>query len=179
MDMMQHSESRIIGQETWWNTELQEFKPRRFDLDKIPLKFRCPNCGKVVVKPEDRELERVVDEEDRRVKDIEIKRLLELEKPPREKWDDFVKRHEELFIPLVHLVERDTPIDLAWYGGVCKNCWLDGFGKHGTRGAFMKKQLEKDKEKDFNTADTRKSLWINGKLRRVPDVIEVSYDSSI
>ena len=49
---MMKVESRIIGQDSWWDTELQKFKQRRFDLAKVPLKFRCPNCGKIVVKPD-------------------------------------------------------------------------------------------------------------------------------
>jgi len=166
------SETNIIGKDVWWDTELQEFKPKRINLDKVPLKFRCPKCGKIVVKPQDREPLRIKDKEDEAIKDKEIDRLFKIEKPSKEEWDNFVKRHEELFTPLIHLVERGTPIDLTWYGGVCKNCWLDGFGKNGAYGAFMKKQLEKDEEK-YNKNDDKAHLWINGKLKLVNKVIEI------
>lgn len=140
-------ESRIIGKDSWWDTKLQEFKPRRFDLKKVPLKFRCPNCGKIGVKPEDRKPMRVVDKEDRRAKNIEIDRLMKLEKPTREEFDDFCKRHKELFTPLIHLVERTPSHRFSSYGGVCQDCWLDGFGRHGDYGGFVGSQIKPEAEK--------------------------------
>jgi len=45
----------IIGKDVWWDTKQQKFRKKRLNLTKIPLKFRCPNCGKIVVKPRDRD----------------------------------------------------------------------------------------------------------------------------
>ena len=52
--MSQTIETKIIGKDVWWDTELQRYRKKRFNLEKVPLKFRCPHCGKIVVKPRDR-----------------------------------------------------------------------------------------------------------------------------
>jgi len=49
------SETRIIGKDVWWDHKLQRYKKKRLNLDKVPLKFRCPRCGRIVVKPRDRD----------------------------------------------------------------------------------------------------------------------------
>jgi len=49
--MTQEVETNIVGKDVWWDTTLQKFRKKRLNLDKIPLKFRCPSCGKIVVKP--------------------------------------------------------------------------------------------------------------------------------
>ena len=99
-------ETRIIGKDVWWDHKLQRFRKKRINLTKVPLEYRCPNCGKILVKPDERY------------------------------WND-------------------AGFNLGWYGGVCKNCWLDGFGDYGEHGVFMKKQLEKDKEKLTKFKDER------------------------
>ena len=139
--------SGIIGQDVWWDTELQEFKPRRFDLAKVPLKFRCPNCGKIGVKPEDRKPMRIWDEKATAIKRVELNRIRKLEKPTREEWADFCERHKELLTPVSHLVERSPSHRFSSYGGVCQDCWLDGFGKHGDYGGFVGSQIKPGNEK--------------------------------
>jgi len=166
------AEARVIGEESWWDHKTQSFRKKRLNLSKVPLKFRCPNCGKIVVKTRDREPMRIIDEEDRRRKRKQIDECLEREKPLKEEWDDFVERHNDLFIPVVHLVERGEPIDLSWWGGVCKDCCLDGFGRSGGWGNFMKSQMMKDEEKRTKNSD-KVPLWINGKLRLATKIIEI------
>ena len=141
---IQETKTRRIGLDVWWDTALQEYHSKRINLDKIPLKFRCPNCGKIVEKPKDREPLKIVDKEDRQIKHKEIDRLFKIEKPSKDEWNNFVKRHEELFIPKMNLIERGMSLNLSWWGGVCKHCYLDGFGKWGPIGAFFKTQLTKD-----------------------------------
>lgn len=49
------SETKVMGKDVWWDTELQRYRKKRLNLEKVPLKFRCPRCGKIVVKPRDRD----------------------------------------------------------------------------------------------------------------------------
>ena len=169
---------RIIGVDVWWDHKLQRFRSKKIDLGKVALKHRCPNCGKIVEKPKDREPLKIVDKEDRQIKHKEIDRLFQIEKPSKEEWDAFVNRHEELFIPKINLIERGMSLNLSWWGGVCKDCYLDGFGVFGDTGKFMgmmikgkaegrKKKREKNEEKT--------ALWINGELVLVDKTIEPEY----
>ena len=137
----------IIGKDVWWNTKLQEFKKKRYNLIKVPLKFRCPSCGKIVVKPEDRKPLRVLDEKDMAIKRKKVHHFLDTEKPTKEEYDAFLDSHEELSIPIIHLVERTPSHSLAFYGGVCQDCWLDGFGDFGAYGGFVGRQIKPDAEK--------------------------------
>ena len=162
-----------IGVDVWWDHKLQQYRSKKINLDKIPLKYRCPNCGKIVEKPKDREPLKIVDKEDRRIKHKEIDRLFQIEKPIKEEFNNFVDRHKELFTPKINLIERGVSLNLSWWGGVCKDCYLDGFGKWGTVGSFFKTQLTKDDQRIKENQD-KIPLWINGELRLVNKVIEVS-----
>lgn len=137
----------VIGKDVWWDTELQEFRKKRFNLTKVPLKFRCPSCGKIVVKPRDREPLLIRDKQDRKIKGAEIKRLFELEKPPKSEWNEFVERHEELFEVQTIEIPQNPAWWLGFYGGVCRECWLDGFGRYGDYGGFMGRKTRDRKEK--------------------------------
>jgi len=161
-----------IGVDVWWDHKLQQYRSKKINLDKIPLKYRCPNCGKIVEKSKNREPLKIVDKEDRQIKHKEIDRLFQIEKPSKDEWNNFVKRHEELFIPKINLIERGTSLNLSWWGGVCRDCYLDGFGKHGNFGAFLKAQIEKDEQK-FKKNQGKIVLWINGEVRLVENVIEI------
>lgn len=139
--------TNIVGENIWWDTKLQEFRQKRINLTKVPLKFRCPNCGKIVVKPGDREALIIRDEQDRKIKNAEIKRLLKLEKPPHSEWNEFVDRHKELFDVKTIEIPRNPAWWLSFYGGVCQDCWLDGFGIFGDYGGFVGRQIKPKEEK--------------------------------
>lgn len=94
--MIQETETRIIGKDVWWDTKLQKYRKKRLNLDKIPIKFRCHHCGKIVVKPQDR---------------------------------------DSIFLDLI--------LQLTLRGGVCNDCFYDGFGEYGEIG---KELGEKQKE---------------------------------
>jgi len=66
-----------------------------------------------------------------------------------------------------------TMIELSLYGGVCYNCYLDGFGKYGERGQALKAEFKADEIK-FKKNNDKTPLWINGKLRLTKGVIEVN-----
>ena len=137
----------IIGKDVWWDTKLQVFRKKRFNLDKVSLKFRCPSCGKIVVKPQDRKPLTVRDAKDWKNKKAEIDRFFKLEKPPHSEWDAFVERHKELFeVKTIEIQENKTWF-LSFYGGVCKDCWLDGFGRFGDYGGFVGRQIKPKEEK--------------------------------
>jgi len=140
--------TNIIGEDVWWDHKLQEFRKKRLNLSNVPLKFRCPKCGKIVVKPKDREPLIIRDERAWKLKKAEIDIFFKLEKPPRSEWDDFVERHKELF----QVGKIEIPRNPAWwlgaYGGVCKDCWLDGFGRYGDYGGFVGRQIKPKEEKE-------------------------------
>ena len=46
--------TNIIGKDVWWDHDKHIFREKRIDLEKIPLIFRCPLCGGVVVPPRER-----------------------------------------------------------------------------------------------------------------------------
>ena len=119
MGQIQEVKTLRIGVDVWWDHKLQKFRTKRINLNKCSIDYRCPNCGKILAKPRDR---------DRRF--------------------------------------NFAQVDLNWWGGVCRECWLDGFGKNGGFGTFMKRQLEKDKEK-YENNENKVSLWINDELRLV------------
>ena len=165
-------EARIIGQEVWWDHSCQEFRKKRLNLTKIPMEFRCPNCGDILTPKNRRNQKKVwVDnkKEERRKK---VNMFLE-GKPTKEEWDDFVDNNKELFGRTMVMLGYNKPIELSFYGGVCKKCWLDGFGRNGEQGKFWKKQLEKEEEK-INRNSDKICLWINGELKLTTKVIELS-----
>ena len=59
-----------------------------------------------------------------------------------------------------------------WGKGVCKKCWLGGFGKNGKYGKLMKAQLTKE-EQQINKNSDKIPLRINGKLRLATKIIEI------
>lgn len=144
--MIQEVETNIIGKDVFWDIKLQKFRKKRLNLDKIPMRFRCPSCGKIVVKPRDREPLIIRDEQAWKNKKAEIDRLFKLEKPPRSEWDAFVERHKELFEVDTIEIPRDPAWWLGFYGGVCKDCWLDGFGRYGDYGGFVGRQIKPKEE---------------------------------
>jgi hypothetical protein len=87
----------VIGKDVWWDNKKKIFRKKRLNFIRVPSKFRCPNCGKILTPSNHRD--------------------------------------ESPFLP-----ERD--IDIGFYGGVCQNCWLDGFGKYGKMGSFFASKLK-------------------------------------
>ena len=116
-----------IGVDVWWDHKLHHYRPKKINLMKVPLMYRCPNCGKILVSSE------------------------------RRRWG---YRHET------------SEMICNWWGGVCRDCYLDGFGKHGNFGAFLKAQIEKDEQK-VKKNQGKIVLWINGEVRLVENVIEI------
>ena len=166
------AEVRVIGEESWWDHKTQSFRKKRLNLDKVPLKFRCPNCGKIVVKSRDRKPIKIRDEEDWIRKRKQVKEFIERERPTKDEYYSFARQHPELWNPVYHIMEERVTLDLSWWGGVCKDCCLDGFGRSGGWGRFMKSQMTKDEEKLPKNSD-KIPLWINGKLRLTTKVIEI------
>jgi len=178
MGSVMKSETKIIGKDVWWDTNLQEFREKRLNLTKVPLKFRCPSCGKIVVKPRDRRPLMVKDEKDWKIKQAEIDRFFKLEKPPRSEWDEFVERHKEFFEVKTIEIPWNPTWFLSFYGGVCKDCYLDGFGASGGTGKFMGMMIKGEDEKRKKKREKNEgktSLWINGKLVLVDRIIEPEY----
>lgn len=179
----QKSETHIIGKDVWWDVKLQRFRKKRLNLEKIPMKFRCPSCGKIVVKSRDRRPLIIKDEQDWKIKKAEIDRLFKMEKPPMSEWNDFVERHKELF----EVTTIEIPRNLAWwlgfYGGVCKECWLDGFGRYGDHGKFMgimtkdnaeerKKKRETYKQKEIAKYGKEPKYWLDPGFTKNPEYEE-------
>lgn len=106
----------IIGEDIWWDTKLQNFRKKRLDLERVPLKFRCPNCGKILVPP------------DRRRETYTTTEKIDGE------WTRITKPFPDWMV---------NPI--TW-GGVCRDCYLDGFGRFGDRGRFIGKQIKDSRE---------------------------------
>ena len=55
MGQIQEVKTQIIGVNVWWDHKLQEYRSKRINLEKASLKFRCPNCGKIIIKLRDRD----------------------------------------------------------------------------------------------------------------------------
>jgi DNA-directed RNA polymerase subunit RPC12/RpoP len=143
------TEINRVGKDTFWDTEQHKFRKRRFNLEKVPIKFRCPKCGKILVKPKDREKWRFtnmltpewIEGRDRQRKAFrEEYPILPPEKDFPKIYEDFNKRHPELTqywvtyeISPIYISEA-----MAW-GGVCLKCFLAGFGKYGELGAFIRR----------------------------------------
>jgi len=175
VEQIQELKTQRIGIDVWWDHKLQQYRSKRINLEKVSLEYRCPNCGEIVVKPRDRGANLIVDREDERIRLKEIRRVRELENPPKSEWDGFVEKHRELFTRKYITPEKITPIELSWYGGVCEQCYYDGFGKHGVYGKFLKTQLDKDRAK-FEDRKNKVAIWINGELRLVDKVIDITHN---
>jgi predicted RNA-binding Zn-ribbon protein involved in translation (DUF1610 family) len=114
-----------IGLDVFWDHDKQTFRKKRLNLEKIPLKFRCPNCGKILIGINDRDARPFVSytyEESEKGELIKYghSRLIRIETP---------NTFPDIFI------------SLKLWGGVCYNCYLDGFGINGERGAYIKERL--------------------------------------
>jgi hypothetical protein len=49
------TETNVIGVDVWWDHTTQKFKKKKVNLKKVPLEFRCPNCGKILAGTSDRD----------------------------------------------------------------------------------------------------------------------------
>lgn len=182
---MSETTTNQVGKDVWWDTSTQKFRKKRINLDKIPLKYRCPNCGKIMMELEDRkpiitsnflslEYSRGMDRwigafrsEYPNIPREDFKRCQGEFNIKHPELNDYVERYEEPALP---------PIELGFHGGVCEKCWLDGFGAYGEYGRFMKTQLKKE-QKELNKSNDKTALWINGKLRLTKGIIEINQSS--
>ena len=126
----------------WWSHKNDIWEKRNFDLKRIPTKYRCPTCGKILVKPYDRD-HLIRDWADFREKRKKIKELLAIEQPLKEEFNNFCEKHKELFTPKLVPAPEYPIIELSFYGGVCQKCWLDGLGNYGKVGAFFNYMTKK------------------------------------
>lgn len=177
---IQEVETNIVGKDVFWDHKLNKFRKKRFNLEKIPMKFRCPSCGKIVVKKRDREPLIIRDEEDGKIKSAEIARLFKIEKPPHSEWNNFVERHKELFnVNKIEIPQNKTWF-LSFYGGVCKDCYLEGFGTFGDTGRFMgimindKAEERKKKRKEYEQREIVKygkepKYWLDEGFTKNPE----------
>ena len=39
----------------FWDHKSKTWAQKQFNLIKVPMKYRCPTCGKILVKPKDRD----------------------------------------------------------------------------------------------------------------------------
>jgi len=162
-------EVQVIGRDVWWDHELRTFRKKRLNLEKAPIKYRCPTCGKILVKPQDRRPITIRDKEHWRINKREIDRLFNLEKPKKEEWNDFCNRHKELFIPKFIVIGEWPIIELGFYGGVCEKCYLDGLGRHGEFGRLMGVKLREGRKKITKARSPH--VWVNGELKFVTQVV--------
>lgn len=169
-------ETSIIGKDVWWDTKLQGFRKKRLNLEKVPIKFRCPFCGKIVVKPRDREPLQIRDKRDWKIKSAEIDRLFKIEKPSKSEWDEFVERHKELFEVNIIEIPRNIPSWLLFYGGVCKDCFYDGFGTSGAMGKHLgdkvkerRKKHEKFEKEQIEKYGKEPKYWLDAGFTKNPE----------
>jgi hypothetical protein len=153
------TETNRVGVDVWWDNNLQKFRKKRINLEKIPLKYRCPNCGKILANLEERSRNPITTHY--------IKEESEKDELIRYGHTQYIKVEEPN--PFYYT----NPIELNFYGGVCRSCWLDGFGKNGKYGLFIKYQLKKDQER-FNKNKDKTPLWINDKLRLTKGIIDIT-----
>lgn len=90
--------------EMFWDHTTKQWERKRLDLKRIPMKYRCPTCGKIVVEPEDRNPKKYVDPNTGEVK-----------------W--LPNKYEK--------TAKGILDGIFGTGGVCEKCWLDGLGKYG------------------------------------------------
>ena len=110
----------------------QCWRPKKLDLDRIPMKYRCPSCGKIVVKPQDRNPKKITHwlyNENHEYIGSEVEWV------PNEEFEH----------------TADSILYLGMTGGVCEKCWLAGLGKYGHTGKLfswgMSEEFEKFAEK--------------------------------
>lgn len=110
----------------FYDHKQQGWKQKKLNLKKIPMKYRCPSCGKILVKAKNRE--------------GYVQRYQERD-PVTWIWswkERVLNREDDLF-------ERD--IELGFYGGVCGKCWLSGLGKYSKTGKLFAWGMSKDFKK--------------------------------
>jgi hypothetical protein len=121
------SEINRIGKDVWWDHTKRNFVKKRLNLERVPLKFRCSNCGKILLNRQDR-----------------------CGRP----HVSYIREESEVgnLVKYGHtrLIRIETPnpfpdmfVGLKLWGGVCRECWLDGFGTNGKFGKFIAHQLER------------------------------------
>ncbi len=130
-------EAKIIGVEIFWDHKLKKFRKKRLDLERCPMKYRCPHCGEILVNRFNRS------------------------EGHREHGIDENGKHIWIWVPEETSPYRD--LELMFSGGVCRKCMRDGFGRMGWLGLIVKKEDEEreKKQKEFEEEAKRKGLTID------------------
>lgn len=126
--------ANVVGKDIWWDPEKQVFRKKRLDLERIPLIFRCPLCGAVVVPPPERHpsTQEITDrweihKHNKKVLDAYFER----DKPLQKEFSAWYKRirteHEDEFLKNVYMEYFEEPLTLRlnkiFYGKyVCRKC---------------------------------------------------------
>lgn len=109
----------------FWDHKKQCWSHRKFDLKRIPMKYRCPTCGKIVVKPEDRNPQKF--------RNYDLKTC---------EFTGFEWRPNKFEVTASQLLDG-----MLGTGGVCKDCWHAGLGKYGKTGKLFAWGMSKGFEK--------------------------------
>jgi hypothetical protein len=102
----ENSNTQIIGVDVFWDHKLRKFRKKHLNLEQVPMNIRCPFCGEIMVK-------------DRYQRDMSH----------REHGIDSKGKHVWVWV-----TEEKNPyreLDLLFFGGVCRKCRDEGFGKYG------------------------------------------------
>lgn len=60
---------------------------------------------------------------------------------------------------------NEAKIDLGLYGGVCRDCWMEGFGKYGERGKLFGIVARKDEQRQREAEMKRPvAFYSNGRM---------------
>ena len=118
------NETLRIGIGVFWDTTIQKFRKKKLNLKKCPIDYRCPNCGRILTPTNRREEKQTISHYIRE----------ESENSELERYGHI--RHIRVEEP--NPFYRFKPIELAFYGGVCEECYYDGFGQYGDRGKRVK-----------------------------------------
>lgn len=171
-------ETRIIGQDTWWDHGKREFRKKRLNLEKIPLRFRCPLCGISVVPISERKKNRhetsdhwKIESHNRKVLGAYFKRDRPLQEEFKAWHDRILMEHSDEFKDHVYVESYEDPpmlsLNKAFYGRyVCNKCL-----KNYPRQQILKR--DSIKTEAGSKPKKKIGIWINGYYKLVNEVIEI------
>ena len=138
-----------IGKDVWWDNEKHIFRKKRLNLEKVPLMFRCPLCGGVVVPrrerhPRKREITDrwEIQRYNKKVLDVYFER----DKPSMGEFSAWFNRihteHEDEFKKNVYVEYFEEPLTLslnkAFFGiYACSKCVKNRPERHAIDAEYM------------------------------------------